>query len=78
VTDPVLLPDAAPAAITIEVGSPTPAELAAVTAVVLAAVAETALDLPSPAPTVPSWHRNGTALRAPLVPGPGAWRAFTG
>jgi acyl-CoA carboxylase epsilon subunit len=56
-------------------GEPSDAELAALT-VVLAAVAA-----PSPTPAAPAvrdrWSDPTARLRAPLHPGPGAWRTST-
>jgi hypothetical protein len=52
-------------------GNPTPEELAAVLAVVTSRGSA-----PEPAPAPPSrWASRRAALRRPLVPGPGAWRA---
>ena len=58
-------------------GQPTDEELAAVTAVLHAAVREQAA-VPE-LPTVENgvrWQRGHSFLRAPVVPGPGAWRSF--
>ena len=58
-------------------GQPTDAELAAVTAVLHAAVAEHAADdEPLNVPDGRHWQRANGLLRAPLTPGPGAWRSF--
>ena len=58
-------------------GQPTDEELAAVTAVLHAAVAEHAA---APEPLVVAdgrhWQRANGFLRGPLVPGPGEWRSF--
>ena len=59
-------------------GSPTPEELAAVTAILAHALdeaaAEQALDEVRPS----AWDRSRASLRGPLHPGPGAWRGFSG
>ena len=53
-------------------GDPTPEEVAAVMAVLSAVSAEA----PEPAPRhTPQWSSPARALRRPLSPGPGAWRA---
>lgn len=57
----------------------TPEEVAAVTAVLTAALEELAEQLAvESAPRTSAWARRQRALRVPLVPGPGAWRAFSG
>ena len=54
-------------------GSPTPEELAAVVAVLSSGGGEA----PSEEPSEPSrWNDRASLLRAPLHPGPGAWRAL--
>jgi len=64
-------------------GDPTPTELAAVTAVVLALVEEAqdeqyALEAAASARPGPSaWQRSQRAVRRPLRPGFGAWRGFS-
>lgn len=60
-------------------GSPTPEEVAAVTAVLQASLAEIAaqqelLD----GDTVSAWQRSQRQLRAPLHNARGAWRSFSG
>ncbi len=50
-------------------GNPTPEQLAALIAV----VASRSSAAPAPAPVASLWSR--PALRGPLSPGPGAWRA---
>lgn len=56
-------------------GEPSDAELAALTVVLAAA---TAAPPDQVAPTVPDrWSDPATRFRAPLHPGPGAWRAST-
>jgi acyl-CoA carboxylase epsilon subunit len=53
-------------------GQPTPEELAALVVVLSA-------QPPAPAPAAPTrpsgWADRAAAIRAPLAPGPGAWRA---
>ena len=59
-------------------GSPTPVEIAAVTAVLTAAVLEesAAADaVPSHGPS--AWQRSQRVMRAPLMAGPGRWRNFS-
>ncbi len=58
-------------------GRPTDEELAAVTAVLHAAVAEQA-GIPEPlvVPDGRHWQRANGFLRGPLVPGRGEWRSF--
>ena len=53
-------------------GAPTPEELAAVVAVLLARSGAVTVAEPAPAPPR-LWSR--PQLRTPLTPGPGAWRA---
>ncbi|WP_291040311.1 acyl-CoA carboxylase subunit epsilon [Herbiconiux sp.] len=54
-------------------------ELAAVTAVLEAAIEEELDELHSEVIIEPSaWERSQRALRSPLHPGPGVWRAFSG
>ena len=60
-------------------GSPTPEEVAAVTAVLQASLAELAaeqelLDANGPS----AWQRSQRQLRTPMNPGRGAWRGFSG
>jgi hypothetical protein len=56
-------------------GEPDDAELAALTVVLAAASAATA---PSPAPAARDrWSEPSTRFRAPLHPGPGAWKTST-
>ena len=53
-------------------GDPTPEELAAVLAVLSAAASSP----PAPERAAPSgWSAYWRSVRAPLVPGPGAWRS---
>jgi len=59
-------------------GNPTPAEVAAVAAV-LSGVLEELVDLDDATPAVPSaWARSQRPIRRPLHPGAGAWRGFSG
>jgi hypothetical protein len=58
--------------------SVTPEELAAVTAVVQAAVADELESLHAGVHIGPSaWERSQRTLRTPLHPAPGAWRGFS-
>jgi len=60
-------------------GSPTPEELAALTAVLAAVVDELADgEARSLRPPVTAWQRSQRSLRRPLAPGFGAWRSFSG
>jgi hypothetical protein len=67
------------AQITITGGNPTGTEVAAVTAVLAAALEElsgqSALQGEAPAS---AWQRAQRPLRAPLHPGAGQWRSFSG
>jgi hypothetical protein len=59
-------------------GSPTPDEIAAVTAVLTAAVVEEASGAdPVPSHGPSAWQRSTRILRAPLMAGPGQWRNFS-
>jgi Acyl-CoA carboxylase epsilon subunit len=72
-------PDGAaqPIELRVVAGRPTDEELAAVTAVLSAAVQEQAArDEPQELPNGRHWQRADGFLRAPVVPGPGAWRSF--
>ena len=55
-------------------------EIAAVTAVLTAAAAEqaAAVEAARPSSTPDGWARSQRGLRAPIQPGPGAWRSFGG
>ncbi|NEN06987.1 hypothetical protein G3T36_14070 [Diaminobutyricibacter tongyongensis] len=54
-------------------------EVAAVTAVLTAAIAERAADRAVRSPRGASaWERSQRALRSPLTPSDGSWRGFTG
>ena len=60
-------------------GRPTPAELAAVRAVLARTLEEAAAEHEQATEPMPSaWDRSRVALRAPLHPAPGAWRSFAG
>ena len=66
-------------AFTVLSGDPTPAELAAVTAVLAAMAQESTDDAVLESGTSSrAWQRGTGALRTPIVPGPGAWRGFAG
>ncbi|HWD06534.1 MAG TPA: acyl-CoA carboxylase subunit epsilon [Amycolatopsis sp.] len=56
-------------------GNPDDAELAALTAVLAATAAASAASAPAPARRTSWWSDRATALRAPMHPGDGAWRA---
>ena len=57
----------------------TPAEIAAVTAVLRTAIDEMTAELDAATPpAVSAWQRSQRSLRAPLHPAPGAWRGFAG
>ena len=60
-------------------GNPSPEEIAAVTAVLQASLAELAAEqalLDTSAPT--AWQRSQRQLRAPLHNARGSWRSFSG
>jgi len=60
-------------------GSPTPEEVAAVTAVLQASLAELAAEQELLDENGPSaWQRSQRQLRISLQPGRGAWRSFSG
>ena len=60
-------------------GSPTDAELAAVHAVIVAALADQASSgVPLLEPVVDGWRQSGRQMRVPLAPGPGAWSSSRG
>jgi len=64
---------------TVVAGDPTPAELAAVTAVVGAVLEEIASDSELAAvPGVSAWQRSQRPIRGPVTRGNGAWRGFSG
>ena len=59
-------------------GNPTPAEVAAVTAVLSGVLEELADERGRELGTGTSaWQRSQRALRVPLAPGHGAWRGFS-
>ena len=66
-------PDSRPV-LTIVSGQPTPEETAAVV-VVLTALAGQAASAPAGPPTPSQWSARSRFMRAPVTPGPGAWRA---
>ena len=59
-------------------GHPTPAELAAVTAVIASMIEDLEDDQRGQAPRVSAWQRSQRSIRAPMNPGTGAWRSFSG
>ncbi|CAN5286228.1 hypothetical protein BH11ACT2_BH11ACT2_08560 [soil metagenome] len=72
-------PTASALSISIVRGDPTPAEVAAVTAVVSAALEEIADDNARQSSVgVSAWQRSQRTVRSPLHPGHGAWRSFSG
>ena len=65
--------------ISILAGSPSATELAAIAAVVTALAEELTDDaLLEGGSGESAWQRSQRGLRTPLVPGPGAWRSFSG
>jgi len=70
--------DASPVSFTIVAGDPTPAEVAAVTAVLGAALEEIASDHERESTTGASaWQRSQRPIRVPIVRGHDSWRAFS-
>ena len=70
--------DAAAASFTIVAGDPSPAEVAAVTAVLGAALEEIASDHERESTTGASaWQRSQRPIRVPIVRGHDSWRAFS-
>jgi hypothetical protein len=60
-------------------GNPDPEELAAVTAVLAGVLDELAAEQGKREhAAVSAWARSQRAIRAPLTPGNGAWRSFSG
>jgi hypothetical protein len=59
-------------------GSPTPEELAAVTAILAHALEEAAAQHEHREVRRSAWDRSRATLRTQLRPGTGAWRAFSG
>jgi hypothetical protein len=71
--------DAAAASLRIVSGDPTPAELAAVTAVLTAALEEMADDAAGQeVPAISAWQRSQRPVRGPVPRGRGTWRGFSG
>ena len=58
-------------------GSPTEAEIAAVTAVLQATLAELADEATRKDDGPTAWQRSQRHLRTPLHPGAGVWRSFS-
>ena len=70
--------DAPAASFTIVAGDPTPAEVAAVTAVLGAALEELAGEHERDAASGPTaWQRSQRAIRTPIVRGHDTWRGFS-
>ena len=63
---------------TVVAGHPTPAELAAVTAVITSVIEDLEDDQRAERPRVSAWQRSQRGVRAPMNPGAGAWRSFSG
>ena len=60
-------------------GNPDAEDLAAITAVLAGVLDELAAEQGKREQAVTSaWARSQRAIRAPLTPGPGAWRSFNG
>ena len=59
-------------------GAPTPAELAAVAAVITSMIEEIEDGQRSERPRVSAWQRSQRSIRSALRPGAGAWRSFSG
>ncbi|MBC7763327.1 MAG: acyl-CoA carboxylase subunit epsilon [Candidatus Saccharibacteria bacterium] len=59
-------------------GRPTPAEIAAVTAVMASMIEDLEDDQRVQGPRVSAWQRSQRSVRAPMNPGAGAWRSFSG
>ena len=58
-------------------GTPTPAEIAAVTAVLEATLAQLADEATRRDVGPTAWQRSQRQLRAPVHPGAGVWRSFS-
>lgn len=59
-------------------GNPSPEEIAAISTVLAAAVAEMRADaVTDESLSVSAWARSQRAIRGPLTPGPGRWRNFS-
>ncbi|GAB2452224.1 uncharacterized protein (DUF1800 family) [Conyzicola lurida] len=68
-----------PSSFSIVAGDPTPAEVAAVTAVVTAALEEFAeAQERDTAPVTSAWQRSQRPVRTPIERGRGTWRGFSG
>jgi hypothetical protein len=59
-------------------GQPTPAELAAVTAVLTSMIEALEDGQRTEGAIVSAWQRSQRSIRKPLSPGAGAWRSFSG
>jgi len=70
--------DAATTEFEVVAGAPTPEELAAVTAVITSMIEEVEDGRRAEGPRVSAWQRSQRSIRAPLHPGAGAWRSFSG
>ncbi|CAN5393958.1 hypothetical protein BH10ACT4_BH10ACT4_12910 [soil metagenome] len=70
--------DAATPEFEVVAGAPTPEELAAVTAVITSMIEELEDGQRAGGPRVSAWQRSQRSIRAPLNPGAGAWRSFSG
>ena len=63
---------------TVVAGLPTPTELAAITAVITSMIEDLEDDQRRVGPRVSAWQRSQRGVRAPMNPGAGAWRSFSG
>ena len=78
-SEPDTIPDAPAPGLRIVGGNPTPAELAAVTAVLTAVLDELSSEHEKLAESGPdAWQRSQRPIRTQLTPGRGAWRSFSG
>ena len=59
-------------------GQPTPAELAAVTAVITSMTEELEDARDARGQIMSAWQRSQRSIRMPIAPGAGAWRSFSG
>ncbi|QNE48328.1 acyl-CoA carboxylase subunit epsilon [Glaciihabitans sp. INWT7] len=59
-------------------GQPSPAELAAVTAVLTSMIEELEDGQRAEGAVVSAWQRSQRSIRRPLLRGAGAWRSFSG
>ncbi|MGW5878410.1 acyl-CoA carboxylase subunit epsilon [Nocardiopsis terrae] len=73
------LPSHRPPHLTVVRGEPSEEEIAVLTAVLgaRAAAARAAAEEPEPERPVSGWRDRSRGMRAPLRPGPGAWRLST-